>query len=481
MNKYFTNFHGPLKHLVIIAALLSISGFVAASLSTTARANNIGWNSFCDSANANPQEEANSGDGAEGGGCLLSNYYAMQPNERPDSPDQYLKDSMTCLDNPSQTDGGECMNAVRSCYIMVIDKTKCSDGNLTARIGDECGGVVHTGGAMDRGDDCNAISEANAATLTDDETAYKNKMKTCEQKPMGNERNNCYDTLNHAIAECAARAGLGTKDHNSRDGFDGGPYLGFETNDGGYNSMDLTRAEYNDCLDTQVRSNITDPALCKDVGGLWVEDKNAGNTVNGNTCYKQYSDLINADACKGAKSDQPPMPEGVWAQAKDGSWGCHLPSDVCTKDGKAKEGWKINDTAPCGEANQKLEEQMKNPTPGKSGFANSREQFKSCGEAQTVLLACDQQKDCPGSTGAFSGLPVLGCIIRIGIQVLTTLIGIGAVGGIAFEAFRYASASDSESQVSQAKTRIRDIIIGVLLWVFLIVVANWLIPGLGIQ
>ena len=102
--------------------------------------------------------------------------------------------------------------------------------------------------------------------------------------------------------------------------------------------------------------------------------------------------------------------------------------------------------------------------------------FGSCGEAQTVLVGCEE-KDCGVGGGAFSGVPVIGCVLKYGIQALTVLVGVAAVAGIAWEAVQYARAQDDQSIVSGAKNRIRDIVIGLFVYGFMIAIINWLVPG----
>ena len=105
---------------------------------------------------------------------------------------------------------------------------------------------------------------------------------------------------------------------------------------------------------------------------------------------------------------------------------------------------------------------------------------EKCGEAETVLISCDQ-KDCGVGNGVFEGVPVIGCVLKYGIQILTVLVGIAAVGGIALESLQYARAQDDQSVVSNARKRIRDIVIGLLVYGFMIAFINWLIPGSVIQ
>ena len=93
---------------------------------------------------------------------------------------------------------------------------------------------------------------------------------------------------------------------------------------------------------------------------------------------------------------------------------------------------------------------------------------------KTNIIGCETGKDQGGST-AISNL------LRIFVIVLSVGVGIAALGGLAYSAVQYAGASDSESNVSAAKERIRNIVIGLILYGFLLVIINWLLPGGVIQ
>lgn len=94
-------------------------------------------------------------------------------------------------------------------------------------------------------------------------------------------------------------------------------------------------------------------------------------------------------------------------------------------------------------------------------------QNSSCGTTKTQFIACDSK----------TGVGTINDLIRIGVIVLTVLIGIVAVAGIAYAAILYASARDNQSQVSESITIIRNIVIGLLLYGFTIAIINWLLPG----
>lgn len=90
----------------------------------------------------------------------------------------------------------------------------------------------------------------------------------------------------------------------------------------------------------------------------------------------------------------------------------------------------------------------------------------NCGEAETVLIKCDGK-----------GVEAIGNVLKIVITVMTTLIGIAAVGGLAWASILYAKAEDSEGNTKEAKELIRNIVIGLLLYGFLVAIVNWLVPG----
>ena len=91
-----------------------------------------------------------------------------------------------------------------------------------------------------------------------------------------------------------------------------------------------------------------------------------------------------------------------------------------------------------------------------------------CGETQTQLIACD-------TSG--KGATTIADLIKIVVSVMTVIIGIVATGGLAYAALLYASAEDNQNKVSESITIIRNVVIGILLYGFMVAIINWLIPG----
>lgn len=107
-----------------------------------------------------------------------------------------------------------------------------------------------------------------------------------------------------------------------------------------------------------------------------------------------------------------------------------------------------------------------NPNPNSSN-GNATQQFTGeCGGAKTNLISCDG-----------TGITALGNVLKQVLQILTVMIGIVAVGGIAYGAVMYASAQDNSGQTQKAIEVIRNVLIGILLYGFMVAIINWLIPG----
>ena len=104
------------------------------------------------------------------------------------------------------------------------------------------------------------------------------------------------------------------------------------------------------------------------------------------------------------------------------------------------------------------------PPPSTSSQASST---GSCGDTKTEFIRCEES----------SGLGSIGALIKIAIFVVTVIIGIAAVGGLGYAAILYSAARDNQGQVSEARTIIRNVVIGLVLYGFAIAIINMLVPG----
>ena len=68
-------------------------------------------------------------------------------------------------------------------------------------------------------------------------------------------------------------------------------------------------------------------------------------------------------------------------------------------------------------------------------------------------------------------------ILNMVLVVVTTGVGIAAVGSIVFAGVLYITARDNAAQVSKAKTMIMDTIIGIIAYILMWAFLEWIIPG----
>ncbi len=94
-----------------------------------------------------------------------------------------------------------------------------------------------------------------------------------------------------------------------------------------------------------------------------------------------------------------------------------------------------------------------------------------CGDTKTGIIACEDD----------SGIGAIGDLIKYTTIILSTLVGIAGIGGIAYGAVLYATAQDNQSQVDSAKVIIRNVVIGLVLYAFTLVIVNWLLPTSAIE
>lgn len=91
---------------------------------------------------------------------------------------------------------------------------------------------------------------------------------------------------------------------------------------------------------------------------------------------------------------------------------------------------------------------------------------KKCGDVQTSIIEC-------GETDENSIIYLL----KRAIYILYGVVGVLAVVMIIVAGAIYATAGDSEEKVKTAKTMIKNTIIGILLFMFMSIIFEFLIPG----
>lgn len=89
-----------------------------------------------------------------------------------------------------------------------------------------------------------------------------------------------------------------------------------------------------------------------------------------------------------------------------------------------------------------------------------------CGGAPTSVINCNS-----------SGTDAIFDVIKMIIQILTASIGVIAVGATIFGAILYTSSGDNPENVKKAKGVWMNVVIGLMLFAFMVAITNFLIPG----
>ena len=92
-----------------------------------------------------------------------------------------------------------------------------------------------------------------------------------------------------------------------------------------------------------------------------------------------------------------------------------------------------------------------------------------CGGVNTAYFACSD-----GDTVGTSGFWQLAQII---INIIAGLVGILAVGGIVWGAIRYSASADNANEQNEAKEFIRNVIFGLILFLAMWAIIEYIIPG----
>ena len=91
-----------------------------------------------------------------------------------------------------------------------------------------------------------------------------------------------------------------------------------------------------------------------------------------------------------------------------------------------------------------------------------------------------KNKDTPSADAKTAILPSdwkIEDILNMVLVVVTTGVGIAAVGSIVFAGVLYITARDNAAQVSKAKTMIMNTIIGIVAYILMWAFLEWIIPG----
>lgn len=96
----------------------------------------------------------------------------------------------------------------------------------------------------------------------------------------------------------------------------------------------------------------------------------------------------------------------------------------------------------------------------------------SCGGVEVAYLECTTD-----NSGDAVQDSALWAILTLVLNVMIGAVGLAAVGGLIFAAIMYSSAQDNASQVQQAKDVIRNVVIGLVMFLVMWSGLQYLIPG----
>lgn len=99
--------------------------------------------------------------------------------------------------------------------------------------------------------------------------------------------------------------------------------------------------------------------------------------------------------------------------------------------------------------------------------------YGDCGGVKTAVLSCPDSFDGQGGIEK-SGL--MG-ILTVVVNIMAAAVGILAIGAFVYAGIIYASAGDSQEKVKQARGVITNTVIGLVLFVGLYALVNFIVPG----
>lgn len=100
----------------------------------------------------------------------------------------------------------------------------------------------------------------------------------------------------------------------------------------------------------------------------------------------------------------------------------------------------------------------------------------SSGAAEATYVSETSQKEPPETSILDPNLGVEG-ILKLVLNIVVYGLGAAAVIGVVVAGIMYMTARDSEAQVAKAKTRLFEIVVGLVAWALMYAVLNWLLPG----
>lgn len=238
------------------------------------------------------------------------------------------------------------------------------------------------------------------------------------------------------------------------------------TNNG--SDSDKPNGDVNACTTQKRTDNARNKEECEIIdGAVWAQNdcKTKRDAINSAT---------NEAECTAAG--------GVWVSGQSTQQGSHAPPNKCKESGPGicshvDQAGKTThyEMPPSGHCDNGDTSGQASSSP--AGPDNNYSYEGKCGRARTVLLPAGSEDVLKNGGCQDEGLPAIGAVLKFVIFMLSVGVGIAAVGGIVYGAVLYTSARDSAGQVQQAITIIRNVVIGLLLYVFMVAILNFIVPG----
>lgn len=116
--------------------------------------------------------------------------------------------------------------------------------------------------------------------------------------------------------------------------------------------------------------------------------------------------------------------------------------------------------------------------PG-AGGGTSGSDSKPVGETEGDADSDSKPDNPPETTILPNDMDIMG-ILKLVLNILVYGLGVAAVLGTVIAAIMYLTARDNEQQVAKAKTRLYEVVIGLVAWAVMWGLLQWLLPG-GLQ
>lgn len=185
--------------------------------------------------------------------------------------------------------------------------------------------------------------------------------------------------------------------------------------------------------------------------------------------FAKYQQCMNQKSLELANTAQECKDRGgIPKNDNAGYSGCDAPlppdlSEECADRG----GVDPNDSSRCVDGTEPDKEAECPKTDADGNCVGIKSVSNRCGDANVNILVC----------GEAGGNVALNNVLKIGVIILSIVVGIAAVGGLAWASILYSKAEENEGSVSEAKTLIQNIVVGLILYVLLVALINWLVPG----